>query len=199
MNALPARRAGRRGSRRSRILISSLVIVALLIVIGLLNTGTLQTRLVAPAKITARSSPAAGLSAQERSYYGYMQPRLVTVDAESRKLADLGRHKSRNLLEIETRGNRVTKAAGEIDTYVNDHGVPPKFARSYESYQEGIENVRTAMKTAHAALFSLNFDQVPAAVAQFDAGTLALDQALLQLQQESGLPASTPTATPPVG
>jgi hypothetical protein len=170
-----------------------------LIVIGLVNTDRVQNRLVAPAKITASSSPAAGLTAQERTYYEYMQPRLVTVDAESRKLADLGRHKSRNLLEIETRGNRVTKAAGEIDTYVGDHGVPLKFARSYESYQEGIENVRAAMKTARAALFSFKFDQVPAAVAQFDAGTLALDHALLQLQQESGIPVPTATATPPVG
>ncbi|HET8524159.1 MAG TPA: hypothetical protein VFL82_13070 [Thermomicrobiales bacterium] len=182
------------------ILIGSLVIVALLIVLGLLNTGTLQNRLVAPAKITARSSPAGGLTGQERAYYQYVQPRLMTVDAESRKLADLGRQKSRNLLEIETRGNRVTKAAGEIDTYVTDHGVPPKFARSYESYQQGVENVRAAMKTARAALFSFNFDQVPAAVAQFDAGTLALDQALLQLQRESGLPTyPVSTSTPAAG
>jgi hypothetical protein len=190
--------ADHRPRRRRRLIFGG--IVALLLIGGMtvaaaFRSGEIGERLIEPAAGPAAATPGIALDAHERAFYEYVAPRLSRLSAEATTLADLAASKSRNLLEIQTRGDRVNQASAEIDAYARQHGVPDRFQAGFDRYQRGAESVRAGMNQARSAFVSLDFDRIPQAVERFNVGVADLDDALLAMEAEAAQPTALPAAT----
>lgn len=136
------------------------------------------------------------LTADERAFYDYVGPRLRALTAESEVLVSLGQSRSRNIVELRRRGDRVNEIAGQIDHYIESSGMPDRFASAMSLYNTGIEAVRRAEAATRSALLSFDWDTIARAVEVMDLGTRELEQARTTLEHVAGDGAdSTPVAT----
>lgn len=139
--------------------------------------------------------PGVILSAEERDFYDYVAPRLRALAAESRLLAEMGRARNRDLLELQQRGARVDEVAEQIEGYVAAHETPPRFVRSMAFFGRGAAGVRRAIAEARAGFTSFDWDRVGRAVDLFEQGADDLRAASDDLQRAVGAePSATPTA-----
>jgi hypothetical protein len=139
--------------------------------------------------------PALGLPPEDQAFYAYVGPRLRDLAAESERLAELGREKSRNLIELQRRGDRVTELGKQIDAYASAHPVPASFANAYTRYQAGIAAVRRAMDQTRAAFARFDWNRVAQAVTIMERGASNLSTAAQLLEAAAGAPLpSTPAA-----
>jgi hypothetical protein len=127
------------------------------------------------------------LTADERDFYDYVGPRLRAVTAESEALVSLGKERSRNILELRRRGDRVNEIAAQIDTRVDTSGVPDRFTVAMDHYRTGIDAVRKAEAAARAALISFDWDAIARAVDVMDRGTQELQRARGELETLAGV------------
>src|SRR4051794_38391021 len=70
------------------------------------------------------------MTSDEQAYYDFVVPRMLSISAEAQVLAKLGQEKSRNVFELQTRGNRIDDYTSEIDNYIRSHPVPARFTAS---------------------------------------------------------------------
>jgi hypothetical protein len=140
--------------------------------------------------------PAArSLNVEETAFYAYVAPRLRVVSAEAQELAALGRARSRNLVELQRRGERVGDASRQIDEYVVAHGVPSRFTAAQERYTSGIAAVRRAIEESRSAFVTFDWDRVARAVQVMESGADNLRLATEELEGAAGHPAlASPTA-----
>jgi hypothetical protein len=137
----------------------------------------------------------AELTVAETEFYGFVAPRLRALAGESQKLAELGRAKSRNLIELQRRGDRIDDVSKQVDDYVAVHAVPERFAAAYRQYEVGIEAVRRAKSESRAAFASFDWDRVARAVEAMETGAADLATAAQELEQVAGQTTSAqPTA-----
>src|SRR5262245_19768751 len=167
--------------------------VLLVASIGLLLTfgrSWVENRVAEPAKIASPPASMAELSPDEQAFYDAVVPRMLVVSAEAAVLAELGKAHSRNLLEIQTRGNRVTENSAQIEAYATEHGVPPRFAGAYGQFLRGVNSLQRAMNDSRQGMLSLDWDKVAAAISVFEAGAADVASATQQMQQSatSGTP-----------
>lgn len=138
--------------------------------------------------------PAApSLTVEEAAFYGYVAPRLRAVAAEAQELAALGREKSRNIVELRRRGDRIDEVSGQIDEYVAVHGVPVRFSSANDEYGTGMMDVRQAIEESRAAFVSFDWDRVARAVVVMESGADDLARASDDLELAAGKSA---TASP---
>jgi hypothetical protein len=177
-----------RGRRRSR-LYTPLIILLVLIVIG-----AVAMRLIQPsAKSEGTPAPAAAsLTAQEHAYYDYVSPRLHQLVGEADELADLGSHKSRNVLALKSGYDRVTKLIGEIRAYRTAHGVPPRFAAANADFEAGATTMTTAMTESEQAFFKFKWDELNAQLARFKGANTHLRAAMTALDRAGGVATPAP-------
>jgi hypothetical protein len=129
---------------------------------------------------------AAELTAEESGFYGYVAPRLREVTAQTQKLAEMGRARSRNLIELERRGQRLDDVSAQIDDFVAARGVPPRFAAAHERYAAGIAAVRRAKDESRAAFARFDWDRVARAVDVMEEGAKGLVSASEELERAAG-------------
>jgi hypothetical protein len=132
--------------------------------------------------------PAQGLTVEEAAFYGYVAPRLRVVAAEARKLEDLGRAKSRNVVELTRRGDRIDEVSQQIDEYAAVHAVPARFASAQERYATGIREVRQAIEESRTAFVTFDWDRVARAVETMERGANDLERATVELERLAGNP-----------
>lgn len=144
-------------------------------------------RFVDDAEPKPSTSPPPGLSADEQAFYAFVAPRLARISAESEELVDLAEERSRNLLELQTRGERIDEGAQEIDDYVSAHGVPDRFAAAHHQYRQGIAGIRAGMEEARTGFLRFDWDRVAAAVDRFTEGADDLAAALEALHRAAGV------------
>jgi hypothetical protein len=139
---------------------------------------------------------ATALSAEEQAYYDYVAPRLRELAAQARALARLGEEKSRDLFQIQARGDRLDELISEIAAYGREHGIPPRFAGAAAGFAEGARLVRQAMDESHAGFTRFDWDRVAAAVPVFLEGADRLDTAAAELERLGGATPVAGVATP---
>lgn len=141
--------------------------------------------------------PAApGLTADEVAFYEYVAPRLRAVSAETQKLAELGRTKSRNVIELERRGQRVSDISQEIDVRLAAQPVPDRFAAPIARYRTGITAVRSAIDESRSAFVTFDWDRVAEAVTVMELGADDLEASTRTLEAAAGKDApATPGST----
>jgi hypothetical protein len=166
-------RASRR--RAPGIIAVLLLIVGVGLLIGYAGRDTIEEIVVSAAERGTPMAAPVAASPAERSFYSYVGARLRALNAESAELARLGDERSRNLMELQVRSDRVIELADQIDAYIAATGVPPRFSLAVEKYQSGILDVRTGIDDAKSAVLRLDWDAVAVALDLFENGTNQLD------------------------
>jgi hypothetical protein len=87
-------------------------------------------------------------------------PRLHALAVETRALADLGRQKSRNLLQLQAHGERATALAREITAYGDEHGVPTRFVSAHTSFRAGAAQTAQGMTEARQGFVRFDWERV---------------------------------------
>ncbi len=136
------------------------------------------------------------LTMDERAYYDFVAPRLRELSAETHALRDAAASKSRNLVDIRVRGERVRGLVREINGYTEKTGTPARFAAAAIAYRAGAEDALVAMREAQQGFMRLDWDRVATAVPRFSDGTEQLDAAIAELER-SGSRAGGAAGTPP--
>jgi hypothetical protein len=131
--------------------------------------------------------PAApSLTQEEMAFYEYVAPRLRAVTAEAQKLAELGRGKSRNVIELQRRGDRIGDISRQIDDYMTARPVPVAFAPGMQRYSVGIAAVRRATEESRSAFVTFDWERVAKAVDVMETGATDLALAVRELERAAG-------------
>jgi hypothetical protein len=162
--------------------------VPLAILLVLIIAGAVALRVLQPeAKSEGTPAPAANtLSPQERAYYDYVSSRMHQLVGEADQLAELGSHKSRNVIALQSGYNRVTKLIDEIRVYDKGHGVPPRFAAANAAFERGATQMADTMKSAEQAFFKFDWTALNVELAKFKDATASLRAAMTALDQAGG-------------
>ncbi len=123
------------------------------------------------------------LTADERAYYDFVAPRLRELSAETHALRDAAASKSRNLVDIRVRGERVRTLVREINGYIEKAGTPARFAVAAVAYRAGAEDAVVAMREAQQGFLRLDWDRVATAVPRFSDGTEQFDAAIAEIER----------------
>lgn len=186
----------RHSSRRRAAL--ALVFLALIgsgLVIASLNRDSIEERLVEPAAVATPLPAQPQVSLEERALYQFFAPRLAALIAEADQLETLGRERSRNLVQLQVRSDRVAKLADDIDAYLAANVSPARLQPMIDRYRLAIEQVRAGMADSRAAITRFDWDGVASALDQFAGGVASLQVVLGDLQAAvSGDATPAPTA-----
>ena len=141
--------------------------------------------------------PAApSLTTEEVAFYEFVAPRLRAVTAEAQKLAELGRKKSRNVVELQRRGDRIGDISQQVDNYVTSRPVSAVFAPGVQRYETGIAAVRRATEESRSAFVTFDWDRVARAVELMESGVVDLTAAVQELERAAGTAfRASPSAT----
>jgi hypothetical protein len=164
------------------LLFASLFVLAsiLLVTIG---RSTIDGLIAEPADVGTPVALDSVLTEDEQRFYDAVVPRMLVVSAESEALAILGRERSRDLLEIQVRGDRVTQNANQIADFVAENGVPARFAADYDKFARGVVLLRSAMENSFAAMMEFDWDQIGDEIAAFEEGAALVNEATNRMQQ----------------
>ncbi len=165
--------------------------IARLILVILLGSGAAVfferdriTEVVVPPAVEGTPVPiVAQVSEEERAYYEYVGGRLRALTAEAAALAKLGDERSRNLVELQVRRDRVKLIADQIDAYVEKTPLPPRFTLAMTDYREGMTALRSGMEESTSAFLRFDWDAVASGLVTFKSGAAQLDSAYLQLRE----------------
>jgi hypothetical protein len=175
---------------RRLFLVSSIGCVIVLAIVGTLGRSWLEDLLAEPAPTTSLDNATSGLSAEEQEFFDAVVPRMFVVTAEANVLAELGKAHSRNLFELQARGNRVEENASKIEAYATVHGVPSRFEPAYGTFSDGVALLRTAMSESRQGMLTLNWDRVADSIGIFESGADEVSSATNSIKQAAA--GSTP-------
>jgi hypothetical protein len=164
--------------------------LAALALLGTVGRSWVEELLAEPAPTTSPIPIDKELSTQEQSFYNAVVPRMLVVAAEARMLAEMGKAKSRNILELQARGDRVKENASQIEMYAIEHGVPARFQSAYAQFSGGVELLDQAMNDSRQGMMTFDWDKVAASIGIFEAGAETVSSATEKIQR------STAEATP---
>jgi hypothetical protein len=137
------------------------------------------------------------LSASDRTFYDALAPKFRSIATESQELSKLGKEKSRNLIELERRSNRVDSIAAEVNAYLATHPTPAIFAKPVQRYRAGVAAVQQGISQSRAAFTTFNWSEVAKAVEIGARGADNLSIAVQEFEIAAGEPLSaSPIATP---
>jgi hypothetical protein len=165
--------------------------LAALAVFSTVGRSWIEDLLAEPAPTSPPVTVEADLTAEEQAFYDTVLPRMLVVAAEAQVLAEMGRTHSRNILELQTRGDRVNENASRIEAYATEHGVPGRFLPAYQQFSEGVVLLRRAMNDSRQGMLSFDWDKVAASIGIFEAGQDAVSIAVERIQQSAS--EATPT------
>jgi hypothetical protein len=161
-----------------------------LALLGTVGRSWIEELLAEPAPTPPPVSLDVELSAQEQSFYDAVVPRMHIVVAEASRLAEMGRAHSRNILELQARGDRVKENASQIESYAIEHGVPARFQSAYAQFSDGVELLKQAMNDSRQGMLTFDWEKVAASIGVFEAGAETVSAATEKIQK------STAEATP---
>jgi hypothetical protein len=172
-------------TRRVRRIVFSFICLSLasLTLLGTIGRTWIEDLLVEPARSSQPAEVGADLTTEEQAFYDAVVPKMQVVGAEASVLVEMGRAHSRNILELQARGNRVNENAAKVSSYANQHGVPARFMPAYAQFAEGIQLLKTAMDNSRQGMLTFDWDKVAASISVFEAGEKAVNLATIQIQQ----------------
>jgi hypothetical protein len=179
-------------NRRSLALAAVLFLIAVA-GLGIFSRNRIEDIVAKPAPAGTPASPQVELTAEESNFYNYVAPRMLKLSAEAEVLAQLGQSKSRNIVELQTRGNRIDEYAGQISIFIATHPVPIRFAGPMREFFEGVQELQSAMANSKRGMVTFNWDLVAEQIKIFEHGSALVRDATRQIQSEAG--PSTPDHT----
>ena len=131
-----------------------LSILAILILIGGIVTASVALQTV---EVTEIDIDIAELSVDEEAYYEYVAPRLDMLVIEVNATREMVETKSRDILALTRAGTVIETLTGEIQTYGEENGVPPKFMDVHTKILAASDTVNFTFEEARSALRSFSF------------------------------------------
>ncbi len=164
---------------------AALLVAVALVCIALSSAAypTLQGFLVTSVDPGTPPPSVPELTDDERAYYDFVAPRLRELSAQTQALSDAAASKSRNLVDIRVRGERVRTLVREINEYADDAGAPERFTAVAAAYRAGAGDALVAMREAQQGFLRLDWDRVAAAVPRFADGTAQFDAAIAEIER----------------
>jgi hypothetical protein len=189
---------------RPRRRIPTAALVFLVLMLGVTVAFAARNRIedvaIAPAPAGTALPTAAALSPADDAFYRYVGARMRALSAESAKLVELGEARSRNVMELQIRANRIDQISGQIDDYLATSPVPPRFQPALDRYTAAVAIMRAGIAATKSAFFAFDWDGVAAGLATFEQGTSQLDSSYRLLQEAAGVSVeSSPVASPAAG
>lgn len=154
----------------------------------------IEEMVAAPAENEVRPATPIAMSPEERAFYEHVGPRLQAMVAESSVLVALGRERSRNLVELQVRSDRVTPLASEIDEYIVNNPSPRRLQEAVSIYHAAVVELRAGIGTAQSGFFTFDWDAVAVGLEMFERGATRLNAASSMLRD-----AVTSSGTPQAG
>jgi hypothetical protein len=157
----------------------------------------IEERLVPLAPAGTPVPAVAAVTDEEEAFYKFVGARLRAITAESTVLAQLGEERSRNVVELQVRSDRVLELCDQIDDYLAANPVPTRFETAVATYRSGSVTLRTGIDDAKSSILRFDWDGVAAALDRFEEGTNQL-QTSYELMRDSvsgGTPTAAATAT----
>lgn len=184
-----------RRRRHTRISAVAILLLALGAVSAYAARGRIEESVAPPAPGATPPPAEAELTTEESDFYRFVGPRLGVLSAESAKLAELGEARTRDLLELQVRANRIDDVSRQIDGYVATRAVPPRFQPVIDRYDAAITDARQGIDATEAAFRRFDWDGVAAGLAVFERGARGLDDAYSTIRAAAGDDRSTPDAS----
>jgi hypothetical protein len=177
---------------RSKKIVVPAVLVAATLIAAMLTVGRSEFEEIV-ANPAPAGTPATGsetLSKREQAFYDEVVPRMLKVTAEAQVLDKLGQEKSRNVLELQTRGNRIDSETAAINAFIAQNSVPQRFQPAMATFEQGVSDLNSAMSNSKKGMVAFNWDLVAQQIAVFDQGAAKVKAATDQIQKVAA------TATP---
>lgn len=155
-------------STRRRIGLSALVLIAIAIGLAALgNRKEVEQALVpdAPYPVTPTIAPC---DSDCERFVASIAPSLSVVVSEGTALAALGKSRSRDVLELTIRMNRFQDSSAEFEQALVDNPVPVSLSPAIAEIRTELSNAQVAIDASIAAIRSIDWDALGAAVDQFD-------------------------------
>jgi hypothetical protein len=168
------------------------IVAAVLFIVGAglyfasAGRNELEEIAVPPAQSGTPMPTAAAVSSDERAFYEYVGARLRAMSAESQELIKLGNERSRNVVELQVRSNRVIGLADQIDEYIESRTPPARFVPAVAQYEAGVQLIRSGIADAKSAVLRFDWDAVATALDVFENGTNQLDTAFQMMRDSVG-------------
>jgi hypothetical protein len=166
------------------------IVLTLLLAIGAVVGYSARDRIeriaVAPAPAGTVAPAVAAITPEERVFYIYVGNNMQELEAEAAKLAALGDSKSRNVVELQVRANRIDAISGEIDSYLATHPTPLRFQNSMDAYRAAVAQMRAGINGTKSAFVKFDWNGVTAGLRVFKAGSSRLNDASAALVSEAG-------------
>jgi hypothetical protein len=160
---------------------TAVFVAAALLVIGLaiayVGRDRIEELMVGPAPSGTPVPADVALSSDEREFYDFVGPRMQTLTAEAQVLDTMGKERSRNLVELQVRSERVTSLLDELDGYLVRNPAPSRMQSVVDAYHEAAANLRSGMKDARAAVLKFDWNEVAKGLDLFSQGTDKLSTA----------------------
>lgn len=162
------------------------------ILVALLLLGAIGIMRVTVEDIALRSAAPAGsaLSVDEKTYYEFVEPRLARLVQEVDAVSEMVQGKSRDIIDLTVRGDRIETLSAEIIEHGDANGVPERFAGVHEEFRRGSTIVGATFDEARTALRTFNFSNMTTLVPQFHQAAMLLQQAHDHLVAIVGVPAA---------
>lgn len=140
---------------------AALIGILLLGIVGIVNVtiDDIVLDAAAPASQT--------LSIDEKAYYDFVEPRLARLSEEVNAVAEMVDGKSRDIIDLTVRGDRISTLTAEILEHGETTGVPERFAGIHRNITQGAEVVTATFDEARASLRTFNFSNMTTLVPQF--------------------------------
>lgn len=152
-----------------------------------------QSRAVPPGAAVA---PAA-LSPAEAAFFRDVAPRLSRAARDAAALTEIGKRRSRNLLEIRNAQTEIDRTLDDLDAILARRPPPALFVPSLLTYRTGATAIRDAMDEAQAGFVRFDWDRVAAAYDLAETGAGNLRRAGEEITAAAGrLPSGTPAPPP---
>lgn len=137
------------------------------------------------------------LTPTESDFYRNVAPRLSQASRDADTLVEIGRRRSRNLLEIRDAQDRMDQTMKGIDAALG-RDTPPLFRPTLATYRGSTVAIREAMDEAQAGFLRFDWDRVAAAYKLAETGAADLRRAREELAVAAGVrvPVGTPPSTP---
>ena len=158
-------------TRRRRLALVSTLLVTLVTLAALIAPDEIGNRVAPPALVVSNFGSGA-LSPEEQVYADGLRPYLDVLVGEGQALKQLGRQRSRNIVELSLRMDRYRAAAHDIEQYIQGRATPSGLTGFVTELRQRIDDSLVAIDASVDAIRRFDWNALGQTVEEF---SLAVD------------------------
>lgn len=160
-------------------IVGSILVVA--VALGSLNAPARLEDAIAPQAHWSPEAPGLNCDDACAAFTVLVAPSLRTLVSEGNALAELGRSRSRNVIELTIRMDRFRAATDQFSAILESQDVPSALTDEIDSIVRTIDSATAAMDASIAAIRAFDWDALAIQVDQFGSAMDALSSVAADL------------------